>query len=226
MSIVDPQSLAATVDAVNEAAFFGRRLAKSDRDGAARWIAARQGLPGSYAGMFAPTQKDFRGGIRLFTGEPVQTRAGIAHVLGEESCRALVLLKATGKGVGAALERAGAEMIRRLACGRSRTTGTYCCGKCTAALWRNLVAGGFGNREALLAAGLRTLKAGQTGDGAWGRFPFFYTLSALVEIATPAAVAQMRYAAPNLERLLRRRPAGKTFNTRRRALAERVLAAC
>ena len=53
MRLVKPSSLAATLDAVNESLFFGRRLTKADRRAAARWIAGRQSLPGSYAGVTA-----------------------------------------------------------------------------------------------------------------------------------------------------------------------------
>ena len=95
MGLVKTSSLAATLDAVNEATFFDRLPAKAQRREAARWIAARQGLRGSYAGMFAPTEKDFTGGIRLFTGERIATGAGVGHILGEEACRALWVLDVT-----------------------------------------------------------------------------------------------------------------------------------
>ena len=92
MTLIHPDSLAATVDAVSEAAFLGRPMPKAQREGAARFIAGRQGLPGSYAGMFAPSEKERRAGLRLFTGELVRSRAATGHILGEEACRALLVL--------------------------------------------------------------------------------------------------------------------------------------
>jgi hypothetical protein len=92
MGIVKPESLSAALDALNEALFYGRRLTNGEKEEAARWIASRQGLPGSYSGMIAPTERDFRDGAKMFTGEGIKTRAGCAHILGEEACRALILL--------------------------------------------------------------------------------------------------------------------------------------
>jgi hypothetical protein len=46
--LIDRTSLSRTVDAVNAADFDG--LPAGDREQAARWIAARQGLPGACGG--------------------------------------------------------------------------------------------------------------------------------------------------------------------------------
>ncbi len=228
MRLVNTQSLAATVDAIGEAFFLGRQLPKTQRRGAADWIAARLGKPGSYAGMFSPTRRDFDRGIKLFTGESIATGAGIAHILGEEACRALILLDIGGAKVRDALATACAEMIRKMRLGRDRASGTYCCGKCTVSLWRHLAVGGLENNEALLAAGMKTLKScrERAKPGRWGHYPFYYTLLALSEIDTPAATAEMRYAAPPCERLLRRSPREGRFDARRRIVAERILAKC
>lgn len=226
MRLVDRNSLGGTIDALNEAFFFGRDLTKSQRTEAGRWIVGRQGLRGSYAGMFAPTSKDLDKGIRLFTGERIATRAGVGHVLGEEACRAMILLNVPGKQTRETLKAASAEMICRTASGQNRKAGMYCCGKCTAALWRHLAVGGLAKSEALLAAGLKTLKSRRTGDGRWRVFPFYYTLLALSEIDLPAATKELRYVAPVCERLLNRSATNGRYNKRRRALAERVLVRC
>jgi hypothetical protein len=63
-------SLATLVDSIEQKRYFGQRIPAREILAAAREIASRQGLPGSYAGMFAPTKPDFRRGIRVFTGEP------------------------------------------------------------------------------------------------------------------------------------------------------------
>lgn len=233
MGIVDGDSLGATLDAVNEAVFFGRPLSQAARAEAARWIAGRQGLPGSYHGMFAPTESDRREGVRFFTGERFQTRAGTAHVLGEEACRALILLGVKEQGVGAALARATEGMRERLRAAEQREAnmgrpwlGQYCCGKCTAALWRHLAAGGLEDAERHLAAGVEALRLSRLADGKWRRYPFYYTVLVLSEMDASLAIDELRYAAPVLERSLRRGASDDRFAMRRHVLAERVLEKC
>jgi hypothetical protein len=67
------------------------------------------------------------------------------------------------------------------------------------------------------------LKEHRDGRGRWGRFPFYYTLLALTEIPGGPATAEMRYAAPGLERMLKRSGRADGFDRRRRAVAERIL---
>jgi len=226
MGLVNKTSLAGTIDALNEAFFLGRALSRAQRQEAAEWIASRQGLPGSYAGMFAPTQKDQAKTFRVFTGEGGLGRAGMRHVLGEEACRALILLDVPDRKVRDALSRGSAGMIERMADRRNRASGTYCCGRCSAALWRHLAVGGLTGAEQLLAAGLKTLKAHRdpAKPGRWRRFGFWYTLLALSEIDRPSARAELRYAAPACERALRRSATGDTYPQRRKELARRILA--
>ena len=233
MGLVNPESLAATVDAVNEAFFVGEPPSKAARVEAARWIAGRQGLGGAYAGMFAPTKRDFAEGIRLFTGERFATRAGAAHVLGEEASRALLLLDAPLAGVRDALARATDGMLLRLRAAEQRERnmgrpwlGQYCCGKCTTALWRHLAVGGLEDGQRHLAAGARALKLHRDGSGKWRRYPFWYTVLTLSELDASLAAEELRYAAPVVERSLRRAGGDDQFAQRRYALAERVLARC
>jgi len=104
--------------------------------------------------------------------------------------------------------------------------GIYCCGKCSASLWRHLAAGGLARQEPLLTSGVKTLKAHRDGKGRWRRFPYYYTLLALSEMNVPGVVTEMRYAAGGCEKLLKRSAAADKYANRRRALAERVLARC
>ena len=226
MPLLDPTSLAATLDALNEAFFDRKTLPRRDREEVARWIASRQGLPGSYAGMFAPPE-EYRTGTRLklFTGEVRASRGGAAHILGEEACRALILLEVHVPPVQEALQRATEGMLGRL--GRdTQQTGRYCCGTCSVALWRHLAVGGLQQPERLLARALQTLKAARDGEGRWKGYPFWYGLLALSEAPLPAAQAELRYAAPKLERALRRSASDDVYSKRRWRLAERVLAGC
>ena len=224
MKILNTQSLAATLDAVNEVFFVGRPLTVSQKREALAWIAGRSGRTGSYANMPAPTKRDFAAGVRLFTGELVRTRAGTAHILGEEACRAMILLDPSGDVAGESLTQATAGMMHRLR-GESRS-GMYCCGKCSCALWRHLAVGGMHKPERLLRAGMNALKAHRDGKGRWNVFPFYYTLLALSEIDLPGAVKEIQYAASSLERVMKRSVIGDKYNHRRRILAERVLARC
>jgi hypothetical protein len=227
-SIVVPTSLAATVEAVNDAFFFGGSLSKSQRDEAAKWIAARQGLPGSYAGMFAPTPEEMRQSIRLFTGESVPPYAGARHVLGEEAARALILLGSSLKTVCDAMDRGSAEITRRLLRMPTQSRGAYCCTRCTPAVWRHMTAGGLrgADPERWLADGVKKLRHLRDGEGKWRVYPFHYTLLALSEIDLPAAVQEMRYAAKACEPYLKHAHKTDGYTARRRALAERILARC
>ena len=107
-------SLALTVNAVNDVFTFGLKTTAAEKKKTAEFIASRQGLKHSYAGMFAPTDKDMREGVLLYTGERVKTGAATMHILGEESIRALFKLGVKNKKVTEALKIANANMIQRL----------------------------------------------------------------------------------------------------------------
>ena len=225
MNILNPNSLALTLDALNEAYFFQRSIPSSQKEQVAKWIAGRQGKHGSYANMFAPTDDDFNSGIELFTGERVHSRAATGHILGEECCRSLILLGVHSGGVDDALSQASLGMMNRLNTSK-RPSGMYCCGTCTPALWRHLAVGGLKDREAWLSAGMNILKSRRDGEGRWKAFPFYYTILALIEINLPTAVEEMRYASQVCERYLRRPPKDDKYSYRRHALVERVLTRC
>jgi len=226
MKLVHDHSLAATLDAINAAFFDGRKLTKADRAKAAKWIAARQGLERSYAGLFAPTDYDYAHWPKTFTGEKIGSNAATGHILGEEACRALILLDVDARYAQDALARATESFLGRLNAGRPRTAGFYCCGICTASFWRHLAAGGLDRQEKRLANGLKHLQAERDGQGRWRRFPFHYTVWALGEIDLPAARRELRYAAPVLERVVRRRADADEYARRRRRIAELALARC
>lgn len=218
MKILYPSRLGTTVDAINEAFFFSQPLNATQKRVTAKWLADRVGGCGSYAGMPAPTKKDFDQGTKLFTGETLKSRASIAHILGQEACRAMILLGLPNK----ARAIATAGMIQRLQ--QEKRPGMYCCGQCSCAMWRHLAAGGLNRAEKRLAAGIKALKVHRDETGKWKRFPFYYTLLALTEIDLRSAITEMRYAAPVCERLIARRSAiNNKYSQRRRAVAERIL---
>ena len=221
-------SLSETIDKINEAQFFHRTLPAGEKEQIAGWIAGLRGKTGSYHGMFAPTGVDFSKGIRVFTGEPITTRAGISHVLGEEACRALIYLDASDETVKDALRTAGQNMLHRLKQYETegQVLGLYCCGACSVSYWRHVIAGGLDRNEERLQAAVSILKSCRTGDARWKRFPFYYTLLALSEIDSEPAINEMRYASPILERFLKSNRIDSELIRRRRTLSERVLAKC
>ena len=226
MKIVHPMSLGKTIDAINEVLFYKRSLPRNERKKAAQWIAIQQGKSGAYGSMFAPTAKDFSEGIKVFTGERIQSNAAIGHILGEEACRALILLHVRNKEVDHALRAANHGMLRLLYRAKDNKRGFYCCGMCTSALWRHLAVGGLDHAQERLRRGMRVLKQRRDGTGRWRNFPFYYTLLALSEIDLPTAIEEMRYAAKVCEGLLKRLPLDGKISQRRRCLIERILAQC
>lgn len=227
MGLVNTRSLAETIDALDEVFFFGKPISSKERDEAAWWLASRQGLPGSYADMFAPTEADQGQGFAMFTGDRIATRAGSTHIMGEEASRLLILLDSPDPAVKQALTRARDGMVGRMLTlnGEPRygDIGTYCCGACSCAYWRNLSVGGLIQQEERLMAGLDALRRHRQDTGRWRKFPFHYALLALTEMPLPEAKLEMEYAAPSCERLLKAAPKPGKYDVRRRALVEKAL---
>ena len=185
--MIQRTSLSQTLDAVNEAAFFLRKIAPSEAKATANWVAARHCVPGTYARMFGLFPDERASGIRLFTGERV-TNAAARHIVGEEACRALLLLNANSPAAREALRDATADMLQRLgpadAAGPRPDDGqmhwlwpyrggTYCCGACSVSLWRHITAGGLDDARRRLERGMECLKTCRKGDGTWRIFPFW-----------------------------------------------------
>ena len=224
--LIHRTSLSHTVDAVNGVQFDGRTLPASERCEVARWIVARQGLPGAYGGTFAGFPSERVRGIVLFTGERIAS-ASARHILGEESSRALRLLRVRDRGVMSALEAADEGLMRCLARAaedpRKRNPGLFCCGKCSVGLWRNLLSGGLDRCGERLQRGALHLRSMRDGEHGWRRFPFWYTLLALSEMDGNEAKSELTYAAPALEPVANRPVASTVYARRRQELAARVL---
>jgi hypothetical protein len=228
MNFLDQNSLYSTLDSLSESLFFQKHIPNDQYITAARWIVSREGLPGAYAGMFAPTAQDTLG-IRLFTGEAIRSQARIAHILGEEGCRILALLHVTDAQVRASLDRAVQGFVARLEETERNGygTGTYCCGTCSAAYWRNLAIHLLPRSEERLRLGLNELKQARSGNGKWRRFPFYYTCLALTEIGPELAREEMQYAALSWRNNLRKLSSTESPVARRRAtVGQRLLELC
>jgi hypothetical protein len=224
--IINRASLSKTVDAINAAHFDGRTLAAGERSQAARWIAGRQGLPGAYGGTFSGFSSERTKGIVLFTGERIAS-ASARHILGEEASRALRQLRVRDAKVTQALEGADDGLMRCLARAaedpHKRNPGLYCCGKCSVGLWRNLLAGGLDRHEERLQRGALHLRTMRDGAHQWRKFPFWYTVLALNEMDSAEARAELKYAAPALERAANRPEPSPQYARRRHQLAVRTL---
>lgn len=224
--LVHPDSLSETVDAVAEVIAADIKISAGERKAVARWIASRQGLPGAYADTYAGFEGERQRGIRLFTGERVSS-ASARHILGQEACRVLRQLDVRDTFVQKSLELATEGLLKCLsraaADPRSTNPGTYCCGKCTVGLWRHLAVGGLDRQEERLKKGLQSLRPRRDGKGGWQTFPFWYTVLLLSEVDLQTAKAELRYAAPALERAARR-SASTRYADRRRLIASRALA--
>ena len=166
MQLIKPNSLAATLDNIHDALFIGKAITKTDRAKAAKWISARQGLPRSYAGMFAPTDYDFKHWPRAFTGEQIGSNAATAHILSQEACHAMIMLGVDSRYARDALAAATSNFLTRIDEHYKRKSGFYCCGTCSASLWRHLSAGGLDDPEKRLANGLKYMKTMRDGRGA------------------------------------------------------------
>ncbi len=223
MKILNQKSLSETINNLNQVFLDNIKIPTVEKKQIAKWISGRQGLPGSYWNMFAPTPIDYKG-IKLFTGEDITTRAGISHILGEESCRALYMLNI--KDSFDAVDRAQTGL--KLAINNAKekgyeSNGYFCCGKCTVAYWRNLSAEDIDKNSKLLRAGLKILKSYRDGKGKWGKFPFYYTLYSLSGIELPEAKEELKYASDVFERLIRTMRKEVKYAERRFKLIEKVL---
>ena len=223
---INRTSLSQTVDAVNAAQFDGRALPATQRRHVSEWIAARQGLPGSYGGTFAGFPSERSKGIVLFTGERIAS-ASARHILGEEASRALRSLGVRERSVTRALEAADEGLMRCLARAaadaRHSNPGLFCCGKCSVGLWRNLLSGGLDRRDERLQRGALHLRSVRDDEHGWRKFPFWYTVLALSEMDSAEARAELKHAAPALERAASRAVGSTVYAQRRHELAARTL---
>jgi hypothetical protein len=90
-------------------------------------------------------------------------------------------------------------------------------------LWRNLLSGGLSRREERLRHGALHLRSVRDGEHGWRRFPFWYTVLALSEMDLTEAKAELKYAAPVLERTATRPVTSAVYARRRQELAARAL---
>ena len=99
----------------------------------------------------------------------------------------------------------------------------YCCYSCSTAGWQALGVTPGTDADELLEAGLSLLRSLRSSTGRWSKFPFWYTVLALSDMDRPSALAELRHAAPALQRAMKARPKQDKVAQRRLSLAEHVL---
>ena len=144
-----------------------------------------------------------------------------------ERKRVLRQLRVQDRRVTRAIDAADAGMSQCLARSaedpRRSNPGLFCCGKCSVGLWRNLLAGGLDRQEERLQRGAAHLRSMRIGKSQWRRFPFWYTVLALCEMDNAEARAELRYAAPELTRVVNGPAPSTVYARRRQLLARRAL---
>lgn len=220
-SLIHADSLAATLDAVQDALFSGRGISLSERTAVTEWLAERGRTSGGYmSGMAAPTAKDMAG-VTLFTGDRLTSRASIKHILGEEACMVVARLGVHSECGDELIQMTRGRMLPLVI--RKENEGWFCCGKCSVALWRNVLAGGLADRDHLLELGFRHLRSARNEDG-WHRYPFFPTLLFLIEQDGWYASSERRFIAPVVERRIKKSRPSEPYGRRRIDIMERLLA--
>lgn len=221
------KSLSAVLDTVNEHTFYDIPIPQKTRKAMAALIMSRRDKPGAYAHMYAPFNDADIDRFRLFTGEIPAPRSA-SHIMGEESIRSLILLDGKSKVVRESIAKASVAVNQSIEeCSRKKyrhPSAFFCCPKCTCGMWRNLAVGGLPRAEERLHNGMKALRGYRDGKGGWRQFPFYYTLLTLLDIGSPLARAELKYASGRCKREL-----GGTFvarnkySRRRQDVLERAL---
>ena len=217
--ILVPESLQETLWRLEEVRYGFRNKSSAKAKEALQWVLTRQGLPGSYLGMFMPTDRDLHRGLKLLTGERIRSSAAIRHILSEEALRtAIVWGLGEASAVGQALK--GFDQIMERG---ARSSGRYCCYNCTIAFLRTLVVVKPKDWNQTLEKGLNRIRRARTDDGKWHGFPFYYTILTLSEMSTPLAEAELKHASVNAEKLLKRYRGNDRASLFRRLTLESML---
>jgi hypothetical protein len=224
MQLLNRSSLYKTVDNVNEALFYGKKITKTDAKNVINWMSSRHDTEYSYNRSFGLTGKDMNSGIYTYTGERLVS-ASMRHIMAEESARVVLQLSRITGSKPNTLESTDERFYKMLEASEAagKPIGTFCCGACTIGLWRYLNAGGLPKYQKYISDGILSLHSNRDETGKWGRFPFYYTLLALSEIDDPSALKEINYAMPECERALKRLRPDSKFSIRKRDLLLKIM---
>lgn len=227
MKYLDNNSLSKTIDNVSEAMLFGLEISENEKLEIADFIVDQHYRPDAYANTFAPTDRDLKQDLILFTGEKIKSRVGKCHIIGEEASRILRKLDLKIDKVQTALQQADDGLQNRINSyvqNERYEYGMYCCKTCSCSLWINMASGGLRSDTEFLVAGLDYLKQFRDSKRGWKGFPYFYTLFVLNEISPDLAMDEMIYISEAIEnRLKKKRANDNKYNTRRDYICSRIL---
>ena len=211
-SILIQQSLAETLWRLEEVRLGFRKGSDADVEEALQWVLSRQGLEGSYGGLFLPTKSDLAG-VKLLTGELI-TSASLRHILAEEALRTTIVWnRRSSQAVRRAIENYNLHILGKgnseVVDGKriytpSRETGFFCCCTCTPAFLRTLSVVRPEKWDEILEKGIGHIRKRRKSDGRWQSFPFYYTLLALSEMDIPSAKDELRHASKTAGKLVKR----------------------
>lgn len=224
MQLLNRSSLYKTVDNVNEALFYGKKITKTDAKNVINWISSRHDTEYSYNRSYGLTGKDMNSGIYTYTGERLVS-ASMRHIMAEESARVVLQLSRITGSKPNSIVSTDERFYKMLEASKvsGKPIGTFCCGACTIGLWRYLNAGGLPKYQKYISDGIMSLHSNRDETGKWGRFPFYYTLLALSEIDDPSALKEINYAMPECERALKRLKPESKFSKRKRDLLLKIM---
>ncbi len=218
--LIDETSLSATIDAFNAQLAEDARLDAEEEVEVVSFLLGRQIGSGRNGGMFALSAGEYEAGVHLFTGERLRTRIAARSVLTLGATRILSAIGGDRVDVQEALARASAVMRRACFAAAHCVIGE--CAHSSIAYMRDAAIDRTGARRKWIEDHIRVICAHREGNGRWKRFPFYYTLLALSEVGTPSANAELDYARPACERVVRRASTG-VYGVRRKSLLRRVL---
>lgn len=218
--LINEGSLSATIDAISVRLASGQPLPEAEQEVAVGWLLARQTRSGRSAGLFESFPGEFELGVRLFTGERLRTRTAMRSVLTLESARILCLLGDGREDVRDALSRTAIAMDHACFAASHCVIGE--CAHSSIAYLRDAAADRSGARRKWIERHLTVIQGHRDGGGRWRRFPFYYTLLALLEVGTPAANAELEYAHPACRRVIGRSVDGDQ-SARRKWVLEKAL---
>jgi hypothetical protein len=219
--LIDETSLSETIDAISVRLAADEPLPMAEREDVVAFLLGRQVQAGRDRGIFAPFPGEFEAGVRLFTGERLRTRVATRNVLTLESARILSALAGDRAAVRSALARSSVAM--RHACFALSHCVIGECAHSSIAYMRDAASDRSGDYRKWIEDHLHVIREHRDGKGRWKRFPFYYTLLALLEVGTPSANTELEYARPACRRVIRR-SSKSDRSVRRRRILERLLA--
>lgn len=207
-SVLVEESLAETLWRLEEVRMGFAVVPRIEVNEALDWVQERQGMEGSYSvnghNFFAPAEED-KEKVELITGEKFESTGGTDHILGQEALRALMLW---GRGEEIETKRALKALYNLLDLeqdyGTPRESGYFCCAKCSVSMLKTVSVVKTESWEETVEEGVKKINQNRDEDGRWGKYPFYYTLLALSEIESDAAIDELKYAAEDAEKLLKR----------------------